>query len=72
LQPASDVPLARRRGVNHIEIRKRWSSARQELERVGLMKLEWVARLRSEIHPDHLEARAMVADGSSASTAEKV
>lgn len=52
--------------MNHIE------SAQRKLERIGLMKLERVSRLRLDIDADHIEACTVIANSGAPCAAKKV
>src|SRR6185437_8196312 len=68
------VVLTRRRGVDHVEIalEKSREATVEGLERVALVKLERIVRLRREIDTDNIEARAVVAHRRAARAAEQV
>jgi hypothetical protein len=44
----------------------------EELDRVGLVKLERVTRLRVDVDPDNVEAGTVISRTGSALTAEKI
>ena len=60
------VPLARRARVDRVE------AVQRKRERVGLVELERVVRLRLDVHAYHVEARPVVADGRAPGSAEQV
>jgi hypothetical protein len=62
-------PLARRRGVDGVELVR---IGRQVLERVGLVELERVAGLPADVHADDIEPSAVVAHASATGAAEQV
>jgi hypothetical protein len=44
----------------------------EHVERVGLVELEWVVGLRRNVHPDDVEACAVIAHRCTAGTTERV
>ena len=58
--------LARRAGMDRVEI------AQRVLQRIALVELEGVVRLRLDVHAHHVEARPVVAHRRSAGAAEQV
>ena len=51
------IPLTWRGSVDHVKL---LSVLCQVFERVRLVKLEWVSRLRNDVNAHHLETRPMV------------
>lgn len=53
--------------MDHVELR---TVRRAVLQRIRLVKLEWIIRLRIDVYPDYLKPSAVVTRASTASTAE--
>lgn len=67
--PAANVGLAGRAGVNCVELRTVLSYIGQG---VRLDERERIARLRLDVHPDHVEPRTVVAHRGSPGFTEQI